>query len=740
MRAILILIGLSCTLAAQSDTDGGWSELRSRNPPQLGFSIRLLNQRAYHEGELIRAEVRYPPPHFVPGREPPPPEQWQFAGYLLHPERGCGSPEKPCFGFVDPGGRVRIWSGGSSGPGPLFLNQYLPALPPGRYRTAVLARKLVLTGRAPMSATYGYATPVQYAVSNDVEFEVIAAPPAWVKRTIEASVAKLKEPQPGSREGYEARTAAAQQLRFLDQPAAWTASLDLLPVEEGTLLSGLAATREPKRVCELMQSRIAAPEQAVSLQYLSTVAGLCSRADLPPPPTSDDARQKYWTDWHNYQERILEGSISTLAASLPRKQAGGKAIAIEALLQRIQQRRSIDPQGPAPDWIPVLRQEFIKSFPALESWRKSHLLTMYAAVLKGPELTSLAESMLDAWKPGDYYEGPRSALHVLHALDSVRAEKRILAEVVKPKTWLDTPQLDLLPAAAVPPMDDELIEALAAAQREGGWNLPLRMAALAKYATPRALSRIQAIYESQQVSCQPELMAYFLRAEPAYADRVFRNHQWDMQAAPPLCILQYFERTPRLAMHTVLERYMAAYLMHRDVPVKKMAAYSLGLYGSKDALFPLWEAFRYFHEYWKGKKTELEQNQEGVFLEVELRNAIARGRGWLATETDLRTIESLCISERCIYDTRQDLQNVQEPFRIEITGSGFGGLQTRIAQYYGLTGMEQVKDKLAQFPPGTRFVLAAHGSDIDNASAEIRKYAAGRRLVIVLGRPDMLSQ
>ncbi|MCL4855405.1 MAG: hypothetical protein KJZ78_28920, partial [Bryobacteraceae bacterium] len=64
MRAILILIGLSCTLAAQSDTDGGWSELRSRNPPQLGFSIRLLNQRAYHEGELIRAEVRYPPPHF----------------------------------------------------------------------------------------------------------------------------------------------------------------------------------------------------------------------------------------------------------------------------------------------------------------------------------------------------------------------------------------------------------------------------------------------------------------------------------------------------------------------------------------------------------------------------------------------------------------------------------------------------------------------------------------------------
>ncbi|MCZ2079699.1 MAG: hypothetical protein HUU41_02450 [Bryobacteraceae bacterium] len=738
MRTILILIGLSCALAAAQQNSGGWSELRSRNPLQLEFSIRLLNQCAYHEGELIRAEVKYPPPHFLPGKEPPP-EQWQFAGYLLNPERGCGSPEKPCFGFADPAGGIGVGSGGSSGSGPVFLNRYLRELPPGRYRTAVLARKLVLTSRAPMSATYAYTTPAQYAVSNDVEFEVIAAPPVWIKQTIDASVAKLKEPQPGSREGYEARTAAAQQLRFLDQPAAWTASLDLLPAEEGTLLSGLSATREPKRVCELMQSRIAAPEQAVSLQYLSTLAGLCSRASLPPPPTSEDTRQKYWIDWHNYQERILEGSISTLAASLPRKQAGGKTIAIEALLQRIQQRRSIDPQGPAPDWIPVLRQEFIKSFPELESWRKHHLLTMYAAALKGPELIPLAESMIDAWKPSDYYESPRSALHVLHALDSVRAEKRILAEVVKPKTWLDTPQLDLLPAGAVPPMDDELIEALAAAQCEGGWNLPLRMAALAKYATPQALPRIQAIYESQQVSCQPELMAYFLRVEPAYADRVFRSHQWDMRAAPPLCILQYFERTPRLAMHTVLERYMAAYLMHRDVLVKKTAAQSLGLYGSQDALFPLWEAFRYFHEYWKGKQAELEQNKEGIFLEVELRNAIARGRGWLATETDLHTIESLCISERCVYETRQDLQNVQEPFRIEITGSGFGGLQTRIAQYCGLTSIEQVKAKLAQFPPGTRFVLAAYGSDADNMSAEIRKYAAGRRLVIVRGRPDMLS-
>jgi hypothetical protein len=30
-------------------------------------------------------------------------------------------------------------------------------------------------------------------------------------------------------------------------------------------------------------------------------------------------------------------------------------------------------------------------------------------------------------------------------------------------------------------------------------------------------------------------MAYFVRVDPAYADRVFHSHPWDMQAEPPPC-------------------------------------------------------------------------------------------------------------------------------------------------------------------------------------------------------------
>ena len=184
----------------------------------------------------------------------------------------------------------------------------------------------------------------------------------------------------------------------------------------------------------------------------------------------------------------------------------------------------------------------------------------------------------------------------------------------------------------MPITDDELIEALAAAQRAGGWNVQLRMTALAKYASPKALPRVKAIYESQQESCQPELMAYFVRVDPAYADRVFHSHPWDMQAEPPRCTVMYFDRTPRIAMGPVLEKYMVAYLMHRTVNLKKAAAQSLGRFGSPAALGALWDAFRYFHDYWKGKAAELAQNGEGVGLEGSCATrSRAAGTGWPPT-------------------------------------------------------------------------------------------------------------
>jgi hypothetical protein len=702
---------------AQTAVDHPWGDLRLSNPPGIKFSVELIEPHEYRQGELIRMSMKYPRQPLVPGQLPTQ-EQWQFAGFLLDPEVDCGSLQKPCMmpgGFqIDPSGLIPS-IGPQSEPVVFPLNAYTPALSPGNYRAAALVRKLVLRTRTPLSASYGYANPPQYAVSNAVEFEVAPASAAWIRRTIATSAAVLKTSQPGSREAYEARRMAAQQLRFLDDPAAWEASLELLPVEEGILLRGLAATREPDRVCELMQSHISVPRQSVSSFYLHIMAQTCERAHLP-------------------RSGLMKKATADLAASLPQKQPEFKAAAFATLILYIQQLRSSEPQEAEPDWIAALSREFVRSFLGLEVPQQRYLLELYSSTFHSPELVLLLESVLDAWKPGDYYEAPRAALRALYEANQAKAQARILAELCKPKTWLDASLLDMLPPDAVPPMDDELIESLARAQRPPGWDPQLRMAALGRYATPRALARVKAIYESQQVKCQPELMAYFVRVDPAYADRVFHSHAWDMQEEPPPCTVQYFQRTPPLAMHPVLEKYMCTYLMHRDVFVKTTAARSLGLYGSKAALGPLWDAFRYFHEYWKGKGAELAKNNEGVFLDVELRNAIARGRQWLATEVDLRMIESLCISERCLYETQQDLRAWQKPLRIEISGQS-DSIYGSIAQYRGMKSVTAMMAKLAQFPRGTQFLLMGQGQITEEATLEISKLAGSRGLIVKPYRP-----
>src|SRR5207248_953619 len=87
--------------------------------------------------------------------------------------------------------------------------------------------------------------PPQYAVSETIEFRLVAATAEWVRQTIAKSVATLDQDQAGTREAYQARKDAAEQIGFLDDPAAWAASLDLLPKEESTLLRSRAPRFRP---------------------------------------------------------------------------------------------------------------------------------------------------------------------------------------------------------------------------------------------------------------------------------------------------------------------------------------------------------------------------------------------------------------------------------------------------------------------------------------------------------------
>ena len=370
MRALLCIPLLLAACAwAGADADPAWSGLRAKNPPGIEFSLRLTDPHAYSEGELIRAVIVFPGPGSL---QPPPRELWQFAGVLLDPAGECGSLASPCprpasetYETYDPYDPIRR-IGMASAPISASLNGSLPALRPGRYRLAVLARKQVLTRLVSNSATYGYADAAQYALSNAVEFEVVAATEEWLNRTIASSVAILSVPQGGGREESFQRGPGAEQLRFLDVPAAWSASLALLPTDANMLLRGLNATRDPVRVCELMQAAVPAPAQAVSVYYLSGMAAICARGSLrdsppvapfkpgePRPEPSAELRE-YVRRRQEFEQDMIEKASAILAASVAQKQGKAKTIALQTLTDRVSLILASEPKQPLPAWVSVL--------------------------------------------------------------------------------------------------------------------------------------------------------------------------------------------------------------------------------------------------------------------------------------------------------------------------------------------------------------------------------------------------
>jgi hypothetical protein len=306
----------------------------------------------------------------------------------------------------------------------------------------------------------------------------------------------------------------------------------------------------------------------------------------------------------------------------------------------------------------------------------------------------------------------------------VKARARIIAEMSNPRMRLNEGTVELLLPGTIPPHTDDLIQALAGAQGPGGGDWHQTMALLARYGSPSALHRVRAIYESQTEHCQPELLAYFVRVDPAYAAQTMR------QPGPDRCTLRYFAVTARIYMNPALEKFISGYLTSPVVDLKMHAAEALGKYGSPAAAAPLWNTLRYFHDYWKDRREQIKDHPENEYLEVALRNAAARARNWLARDTDLRTIASLCITNRCAAETENDLAVWQRPLEIEVWLNAPEDFRGSVAQYAGLQSIQEMEAKLAQFPAGSTLRLRVQGPGREATAERLRQFAAKRSLML----------
>ena len=139
------------------------------------------------------------------------------------------------------------------------------------------------------------------------------------------------------------------------------------------------------------------------------------------------------------------------------------------------------------------------------------------------------------------------------------------------------------------------------------------------------------------------------------------------------------------------------------------AAGYLSEYGSAGAEQALWVRYQQWSREWSGRESELryvEGANNSRLWEANLGDGLARalatGVGWLADEPKLRRVHELAVGENMKNQIAQDLGWWAQGLSINFIPSAPPNFL--IAQY-NLRSVEELKTKLGQFPPGTKFFL-----------------------------------
>jgi hypothetical protein len=139
-------------------------------------------------------------------------------------------------------------------------------------------------------------------------------------------------------------------------------------------------------------------------------------------------------------------------------------------------------------------------------------------------------------------------------------------------------------------------------------------------------------------------------------------------------------------------------LKDATVVVKVDAVKALGQHGSKGAAAALWESFQYWHDWWKNKPTEL--NEENRQLERAYMQAFSQAHDWIASADDLTRAAALCITDGCRGEMEQNRRYWSQPLTVSVSQSSDGSFFVSLLQY-STPSLVEARRRLLQLPAGT---------------------------------------
>jgi hypothetical protein len=178
-----------------------------------------------------------------------------------------------------------------------------------------------------------------------------------------------------------------------------------------------------------------------------------------------------------------------------------------------------------------------------------------------------------------------------------------------------------------------------------------------------------------------------------------------------------------------------AHLEDSSPEIMSQAARVLGKYGTERAEAPLWNAFEKWQQrYGVGEeklREDLKKNDvlvEPSWFDREFVRAISSARAWLTDAEKLKRLGRLCVTRACKEEAAQALDRWSFSIRITFKPDG-NGIENILVAQYDVASLSALKEKLAQFPEGSRFTWNSFNAGEkmeDPVFNEMRQFLAAR--------------
>ena len=460
--------------------------------------------------------------------------------------------------------------------------------------------------------------------SNAIGIDIVAADPQWQAKELADAVAILTATngKPDSH-SYEQRTQAAGRLAYLDTPGSLREIARLLGSPDAQLaqfLQGwLRSTRHPDEAVAAMKELFRDPSQPVTPLFIDAMAA--------------------------FKVGTAEELRSELAAQIDKKQGAAKAISIKTVIDDLPAAK--------------LRTEIAAVFLTLPVSQQAELLGARWDKITGPEMIAPLRQIYADAPQTRYPENPllATAVERLYELDPNQTRRLLLDEIARPEPRLPlSDTLAMLPDATLPEVELTLMDHL---EHNGGRTAE---ELISRYATAAILDRVKAFYAKHDAemrartssnvpdiaspACEPPLVAYFLRVDAATGERLALRQSLGERGYPMgRCWMSIIGQTAQYNAGAVWEKMAIESLNDGTVIVKADAVKALGEYGSRASSTAVLESFRAWHDWWKDKPSEL--NEENRRFEQVYAQAIGRAKNWKSTGDELMKTADYCITDYC---------------------------------------------------------------------------------------------